>query len=118
MLCYDDDDDDGDDDGDGGGGGGSDDGDDDDGGDGGGGGDDDDDDDSDHDDDDDSDDGDDYNDLSSFSVAMLPVCRSLGIPTRSITNFASAHDTDASMTIDFHTDEDGEPVSYLDDSVW
>ncbi|XP_053404043.1 hemocyte protein-glutamine gamma-glutamyltransferase-like isoform X2 [Mercenaria mercenaria] len=35
-----------------------------------------------------------------FSGVVTTVCRALGIPARSITNFASAHDTDGSMTID------------------
>ena len=46
------------------------------------------------------------------------VMRALGVPTRSVTNFDSAHDTDASMTIDFHTTEEGDMIDYLNDSIW
>ena len=49
---------------------------------------------------------------------LFSVLRAIGIPTRSVTNFASAHDSDASMTIDFHFDEDGKPLKELDDSIW
>ena len=49
---------------------------------------------------------------------MLPVLRALGIPTRSVTNFESAHDCDCSMTIDTFYDDEGEPMSDLNDSVW
>ena len=49
---------------------------------------------------------------------LFSVLRSLGIPTRSVTNFESAHDTDCSMTIDKHFDKDGEPLEHLNDSVW
>ncbi|RUS87044.1 hypothetical protein EGW08_005197, partial [Elysia chlorotica] len=53
-----------------------------------------------------------------FSGLVTSLLRSLGIPTRSVTNFQSAHDTDCSMTIDTHFDEDDEPVTDRDDSVW
>ncbi|KAK3731531.1 hypothetical protein QZH41_002014 [Actinostola sp. cb2023] len=50
--------------------------------------------------------------------AWCKVLRALGIPTRSVTNFQSAHDHDASMTIDIHVDKDGERLNHLNDSVW
>ncbi|XP_033754204.1 hemocyte protein-glutamine gamma-glutamyltransferase-like isoform X2 [Pecten maximus] len=54
-----------------------------------------------------------------FSGVMTTCCRALGIPARSVTNFASAHDTDGSMTIDTVYDMDGERVEELCcDSVW
>lgn len=53
-----------------------------------------------------------------FSGLLTTMCRCLGIPTRSVTNFDSAHDTDSSMTIDSHWDEDGEPIEDMNDSVW
>nr|KAG5704527.1 hypothetical protein BaRGS_003838 [Batillaria attramentaria] len=42
-----------------------------------------------------------------FSGIITTLLRALGLPTRSVTNFESAHDTDASMTIDNHVDADG-----------
>ncbi|KFM78740.1 Annulin, partial [Stegodyphus mimosarum] len=54
-----------------------------------------------------------------FSGVVTTVCRALGIPARSVTNFASAHDTHNSLTIDYFYDEDGEPIENLNiDSVW
>ncbi len=44
------------------------------------------------------------------------VCRALGLPCRSVTNFSSAHDTDQSMTIDYCVDKNGE--KWNEDSVW
>ena len=41
-----------------------------------------------------------------------------GIPTRSVTNFASAHDTEGTMTIDDFVDENGEEIELGNDSVW
>jgi len=45
---------------------------------------------------------------------MTTVCRALGIPTRSVTNFASAHDRDGSLIINIFRDEDrnGMPGKY------
>jgi len=53
-----------------------------------------------------------------FSGLLTTLCRTLGIPCRSVTNFSSAHDSDGSMTIDFHFDEKDDPMDYLDDSIW
>ena len=56
-----------------------------------------------------------------FKVLLIMYCvivmRALGIPTRSVTNFDSAHDTDASMTIDYHFDEEGDMIDKMNDSV-
>ena len=49
---------------------------------------------------------------------MVSVMRALGVPTRSVTNYESAHDTDCSMTIDYHWGEDEQPMLELNDSVW
>lgn len=55
-----------------------------------------------------------------FSGVLNTALRCLGIPSRSVTNFASAHDTDNSMTIDTVFDsKDMDEVEYLsEDSVW
>ncbi|XP_060083907.1 protein-glutamine gamma-glutamyltransferase Z-like [Ylistrum balloti] len=60
-----------------------------------------------------------------FSGLVVTVCRALGLPCRSITNFASAHDTDRSITIDtvYRPDPDDKDDYIRDegnstDSVW
>ncbi|XP_074644521.1 coagulation factor XIII A chain-like [Tubulanus polymorphus] len=54
-----------------------------------------------------------------FSGLVTTLLRTLGIPTRSVTNFESAHDNDGSMSIDFHWDKNsGEPRNRLNDSIW
>ncbi|GFO48459.1 protein-glutamine gamma-glutamyltransferase k [Plakobranchus ocellatus] len=59
--------------------------------------------------------------ISSMYFYALPytVCRALGLPSRSLTNFQSAHDTDRTATIDSYKDENGEDLSeYNADSIW
>ncbi|XP_013398584.1 protein-glutamine gamma-glutamyltransferase K isoform X1 [Lingula anatina] len=53
-----------------------------------------------------------------FSGVLCTLCRAVGIPCRSVTNFESAHDSDGSVTIDVHWNEAGEPVEELNDSIW
>lgn len=58
-----------------------------------------------------------------YSAATVTVCRALGMPCRSTTNYVSAHDTNASLTIDKYFDifgekiEDG-PEGAGNDSCW
>lgn len=35
-----------------------------------------------------------------FSAVVVTICRALGIPCRSVTNYISAHDTDSTLTVD------------------
>ncbi|XP_028307746.1 protein-glutamine gamma-glutamyltransferase 2-like isoform X2 [Gouania willdenowi] len=52
-----------------------------------------------------------------FAAVACTVSRALGIPCRVVTNFGSAHDTDANLLIENFYDEDGERMSG-GDSVW
>ncbi|KDR16648.1 Hemocyte protein-glutamine gamma-glutamyltransferase, partial [Zootermopsis nevadensis] len=45
-----------------------------------------------------------------FSAVVVTVCRALGIPCRSVTNYVSAHDTNASLTVDKYFDRSGEEI--------
>ncbi|XP_030587901.1 protein-glutamine gamma-glutamyltransferase 2-like [Archocentrus centrarchus] len=55
-----------------------------------------------------------------FAAVACTVLRCLGIPTRHITNFSSAHDVDGNLSIDFLLDEQLEPIESKGrrDSSW
>uniref|UniRef100_A0A3Q2G929 Protein-glutamine gamma-glutamyltransferase 2 n=1 Tax=Cyprinodon variegatus TaxID=28743 RepID=A0A3Q2G929_CYPVA len=52
-----------------------------------------------------------------FAAVACTVSRALGIPCRVVTNFGSAHDTDANLVIERLYDENGDRISG-DDSIW
>uniref|UniRef100_A0A182QTX5 Transglutaminase-like domain-containing protein n=1 Tax=Anopheles farauti TaxID=69004 RepID=A0A182QTX5_9DIPT len=54
-----------------------------------------------------------------FAGVLATLCRALGIPCRIVTNFSSAHDTEASLTVDVYLDEEGNVMkNFSRDSVW
>jgi len=58
-----------------------------------------------------------------YSGLLTTVCRALGIPCRSVTNFVSAHDTDGTLTVDKFFDCFGDEIEHgpdgnTNDSMW
>uniref|UniRef100_A0A914WEB6 Transglutaminase-like domain-containing protein n=1 Tax=Plectus sambesii TaxID=2011161 RepID=A0A914WEB6_9BILA len=55
-----------------------------------------------------------------FAGVVTTILRALGIPSRVVTNFCSAHDTDTSCTVDIHfLASTGKPIKELNkDSLW
>uniref|UniRef100_A0A8V5GR59 protein-glutamine gamma-glutamyltransferase n=1 Tax=Melopsittacus undulatus TaxID=13146 RepID=A0A8V5GR59_MELUD len=53
-----------------------------------------------------------------FAGVMCTVLRSLGIPTRVITNFNSAHDRNINLSVDKYVDISGKTLHLTEDSVW
>lgn len=44
--------------------------------------------------------------------------RALGIPCRVVTNFNSAHDTNANLVIEEYYSETGQKLKHSNDSIW
>lgn len=52
------------------------------------------------------------------ALASSPVLRCLGIPTRVVTNYNSAHDTNQNLVIDRYLDERGSLQQGSKDMIW
>ncbi|NXN44673.1 TGM3 glutamyltransferase, partial [Rhinoptilus africanus] len=53
-----------------------------------------------------------------FAAVLTTVLRCLGIPTRTITNFSSAHDADRNLRVDEFYDASGNHLDRGADSIW
>ncbi|KAL7036304.1 hypothetical protein ACKWTF_008773 [Chironomus riparius] len=54
-----------------------------------------------------------------FAGCLTTIARCIGIPSRIVTNYSSAHDTQASMTVDYFVDDDGKVMEEMgSDSIW
>lgn len=57
--------------------------------------------------------------IFSIKKLFITVARALGIPSRIITNYSSAHDTQGSLTVDYFVDSDGKVLEEMNsDSIW
>ncbi|XP_050399460.1 protein-glutamine gamma-glutamyltransferase 4 isoform X1 [Patella vulgata] len=53
-----------------------------------------------------------------FSAVATTLLRALGIPTRCVTCFKSAHDSDFSSALDSHWSSENKPKTNMDDGLW
>ncbi|XP_063239972.1 annulin [Bacillus rossius redtenbacheri] len=54
-----------------------------------------------------------------FAGVLTTLCRALGIPSRPVTTYSAAHDTQSSLTVDFFVNDAGEVMEELNnDSIW
>uniref|UniRef100_A0A8C8AAG4 protein-glutamine gamma-glutamyltransferase n=1 Tax=Otus sunia TaxID=257818 RepID=A0A8C8AAG4_9STRI len=56
--------------------------------------------------------------LTTVALISLPTSKCLGIPTRTITNFSSAHDADGNLRVDEFYDASGNHLDRAADSIW
>ncbi|KAL3859441.1 hypothetical protein ACJMK2_009661 [Sinanodonta woodiana] len=59
-----------------------------------------------------------YGQCWTFAAVATTVFRSLGIPTRCVTSFKAAHDSDYSSSMDAYWSLDGKPRKSSDDAIW
>ncbi|XP_055541423.1 annulin-like isoform X2 [Wyeomyia smithii] len=54
-----------------------------------------------------------------FSGVVSTIARAIGIPSRVVTTYSCAHDTQSSLTVDYFVDENGKVMEELNsDSIW
>lgn len=53
-----------------------------------------------------------------LTLPCPPVLRCLGIPSRVVTNYNSAHDTNGNLVIDRYLSETGEEERHSRDMIW
>ncbi|XP_055590397.1 annulin-like isoform X2 [Uranotaenia lowii] len=54
-----------------------------------------------------------------FAGVVSTIARALGIPSRIVTTYSSAHDTQASLTVDYFVDKNGKVMEEMNsDSIW